>query len=349
MSNTEGNTTGTQHGGGDDIPSVFVSADQENNADSVVSSGHAPSISLQPPTPTNQPPIDAVSGDLPPGFDALQALAESASEAMQQHQQQQPQQHSIALNIPSTPPQGHHRQASIDLISSSPSTYGGSPSSSLRHHPYNNGSLWDSNLSDTSLSTGPGPVRTRRISSGGLSISTAGSRDSIGSLDFQLDELGLGSNNMPPAPASRRRARATKRVSYAEERDADSSGPGEEDDNDGEYAPEPLEQEEDRQLEQEFEAEADPEASLTTTRRTSHEDSETPPPAFDFRRPLKITPDDIPQQQKAEIRLTATGKPSHARKQPAGYVKRPRNAFILFRSYACVNNLIPSELGKLYC
>lgn len=46
-----------------------------------------------------------------------------------------------------------------------------------------------------------------------------------------------------------------------------------------------------------------------------------------------------------EVRLTATGKPSHARKTPPGHIKRPRNAFILFRSHACVNNLIPTQLG----
>lgn len=48
---------------------------------------------------------------------------------------------------------------------------------------------------------------------------------------------------------------------------------------------------------------------------------------------------------KEPIRLTATGKPSHARRLPPGHIKRPRNAFILFRSHACVNNLIPTELG----
>lgn len=53
----------------------------------------------------------------------------------------------------------------------------------------------------------------------------------------------------------------------------------------------------------------------------------------------------VPKQVPADVRLTATGKQSHARKQAPGYVKRPRNPFILFRSHACVNNLIPDELG----
>ncbi|CAH7686715.1 hypothetical protein PPACK8108_LOCUS21410 [Phakopsora pachyrhizi] len=44
--------------------------------------------------------------------------------------------------------------------------------------------------------------------------------------------------------------------------------------------------------------------------------------------------------------LTSTGRPSHARKTPPGHVKRPRNAFILFRSYACSSNLIPATLEK---
>ncbi|WAR57841.1 hypothetical protein PtB15_5B71 [Puccinia triticina] len=44
--------------------------------------------------------------------------------------------------------------------------------------------------------------------------------------------------------------------------------------------------------------------------------------------------------------LTSTGRPSHARKTPPGHVKRPRNAFILFRSYACSSNLIPPTVEK---
>ncbi|PLW19332.1 hypothetical protein PCASD_15231 [Puccinia coronata f. sp. avenae] len=44
--------------------------------------------------------------------------------------------------------------------------------------------------------------------------------------------------------------------------------------------------------------------------------------------------------------LTSTGRPSHARKTPPGHVKRPRNAFILFRSYACSSNLIPPSVEK---
>ncbi|EFP81354.2 hypothetical protein PGT21_016398 [Puccinia graminis f. sp. tritici] len=44
--------------------------------------------------------------------------------------------------------------------------------------------------------------------------------------------------------------------------------------------------------------------------------------------------------------LTSTGRPSHARKTPPGHVKRPRNAFILFRSYACSSNLIPPAVEK---
>ncbi|POW05424.1 hypothetical protein PSHT_10743 [Puccinia striiformis] len=38
--------------------------------------------------------------------------------------------------------------------------------------------------------------------------------------------------------------------------------------------------------------------------------------------------------------------PSHARKTPPGHVKRPRNAFILFRSHACSSNLIPPTVEK---
>ncbi|MBW0471456.1 hypothetical protein O181_011171 [Austropuccinia psidii MF-1] len=44
--------------------------------------------------------------------------------------------------------------------------------------------------------------------------------------------------------------------------------------------------------------------------------------------------------------LTSTGRPSHARKTPPGHVKRPRNAFILFRSHACSSNLIPPTVEK---
>lgn len=44
--------------------------------------------------------------------------------------------------------------------------------------------------------------------------------------------------------------------------------------------------------------------------------------------------------------LTSTGRPSHARKTPPGHVKRPRNAFILFRSHACAANLIPPTVEK---
>lgn len=44
--------------------------------------------------------------------------------------------------------------------------------------------------------------------------------------------------------------------------------------------------------------------------------------------------------------LTSTGRPSHARKTPPGHVKRPRNAFILFRSHACSSNLIPPSVEK---
>lgn len=44
--------------------------------------------------------------------------------------------------------------------------------------------------------------------------------------------------------------------------------------------------------------------------------------------------------------MTSTGRPSHARKTPPGHVKRPRNAFILFRSYACSSNLIPPSVER---
>ena len=62
-----------------------------------------------------------------------------------------------------------------------------------------------------------------------------------------------------------------------------------------------------------------------------------------FTIPLK-SPTVAPQLQSS-VRITSTGKPSHARKVPEGHVKRPRNAFILFRSYACTNNLLPASLG----
>lgn len=38
------------------------------------------------------------------------------------------------------------------------------------------------------------------------------------------------------------------------------------------------------------------------------------------------------------------GPSSHSRKAPEGHVKRPPNAFILFRSHACASNLIPPSL-----
>jgi hypothetical protein len=62
---------------------------------------------------------------------------------------------------------------------------------------------------------------------------------------------------------------------------------------------------------------------------------------FDF-----LPTDIVPGQQRSETRLTSTGRPSHAKKQPPGHVKRPRNAFILYRTYACANRLIPSEYGE---
>lgn len=53
-----------------------------------------------------------------------------------------------------------------------------------------------------------------------------------------------------------------------------------------------------------------------------------------------------PPQLKSDARMTSTGKPSHARKVPMGHIKRPRNAFILFRSHACTTNLVPQALGS---
>ncbi|GAA94052.1 uncharacterized protein L969DRAFT_92984 [Mixia osmundae IAM 14324] len=51
------------------------------------------------------------------------------------------------------------------------------------------------------------------------------------------------------------------------------------------------------------------------------------------------------KESTATRQLTSTGKLSHARKVPEGHIKRPRNAFILFRTHACEIDLVSTDTG----
>jgi hypothetical protein len=55
----------------------------------------------------------------------------------------------------------------------------------------------------------------------------------------------------------------------------------------------------------------------------------------------------VPKQKKAETRLTSTGRPSHARKQPPGLCQETtQRLYSVSEASRALNNLIPTELGE---